>query len=86
MTKQDNEPTKEELLYWYKHSLSWLKEMVNELPEPDERLATTKELAAVAWYALGVNAHLEDVEEFEQKQKQEQNQDQESKKEGSSHE
>lgn len=84
MTKQDNEPTKEELLYWYKSSLSWLKKMVNELPEPEERLLTTKELAAVAWYALGVNAHLEDIEEFEQKQ--EQNQEQESKKEGSSHE
>lgn len=82
MTKQDNEPTKGELLYWYKHSLSWLKEMVNDLPEPDERLATTKELAAVAWCALGVNAHLEDIEEFEQKQKEEQ----ESKKEGSRHE
>jgi hypothetical protein len=84
MTKQSNEPTKEELLYWYKHSLSWLKETVDELPEPEERLATTKELAAVAWYALGVNAHLEGIEEFEQKQ--EQNQEQESKKEGSSHE
>lgn len=84
MIKQNNEPTKEEMLYWYKHSLSWLKEMVDKLPEPDERLATTKELAAVAWYALGVNAHLEDIEEFEQKQGQ--NQDQESKKEGSSHE
>lgn len=80
MTKQNNEATKEELLYWYKSSLSWLKKMVDELPEPEERLATTKELAAVAWYALGINAHLEDIEEFEQKQ------DQESKKEGSSHE
>lgn len=80
MIKQSNKPAKEELLYWYKSSLSWLKKMVNELPEPEERLLTTKELAAVAWYALGVNAHLEDIEEFEQKQ------DQESKKEGSSHE
>ena len=80
MIKQSKKPAKEELLYWYKSSLSWLKKMVNELPEPEERLLTTKELAAVAWYALGVNAHLEDIEEFEQKQ------DQESKKEGSSHE
>lgn len=80
MIKQSNEPAKEELLYLYKSSLSWLKKMVNELPEPEERLLTTKELAAVAWYALGVNAHLEDIEEYEQKQEQE------SKKEGSSHE
>lgn len=82
MIKQSNEPAKEELLYLYKSSLSWLKKMVNELPEPEERLLTTKELAAVAWYALGVNAHLEDIEEYEQKQEQ----NQESKKEGSSHE
>ncbi len=82
MIKQSNEPAKEELLYWYKSSLSWLKKMVNELPEPEERLLTTKELAAVAWYALGINAHLEDIEEYEQKQEQ----TQESKKEGSSHE
>lgn len=75
-------PTKEELLYWYKSSLSWLKETVNELPDPEERLATSKELSHVAWIALGVNANLEHVEEFEQKQKEEQ----ESKKEGSSHE
>lgn len=84
MTKQSNEPTKEDLLFRYEHSLSWLKELVDELPEPEKRLATTKELATVAWYALGVNAYLEDIEEFEKKQ--EQNQDQESKKEGSSHE
>ena len=80
MTKQSNEPTKEDLLFRYEHSLSWLKELVDELPEPGERLATTKELATVAWYALGVNAYLADIEEFEQKQEQE------SKKEGSSHE
>lgn len=82
MIKQSNEPTKEDLLYWYNSSLSWLKEMVDELPDSKERLATTKELANVAWYALSVNAHLEDIEEFEQKQEQ----NQESKKEGSSHE
>ncbi|WP_302187844.1 hypothetical protein [uncultured Lactobacillus sp.] len=75
-------PTKEELLYWYKSSLSWLKKTVSELPEPEERLVTLKELSHVAWIALGVNAHLEDIEKFEQKQKEEQ----ESKKEGSSHE
>lgn len=74
--------TKEDLLFSYKRSLSSFKELVSELPEPEERLATTKELARAAWYALGVNAYLEDIEEFEQKQKEEQ----ESKKEGSSHE
>lgn len=72
--------TKEDLLFSYKRSLSSFKELVSELPEPEERLATTKELARAAWYALGVNAYLEDIEEFEQKQEQE------SKKEGSSHE
>lgn len=80
MIKQSNRPAKEDLLFRYKHSLSSFKEMVSELPEPEERLATTKELARAAWYALGVNAYLEDIEEFEQKQEQE------SKKEGSSHE
>lgn len=80
MIKQSNEPAKEDLLFRYTHSLSSFKEMVSELPEPEERLATTKELAKAAWYALGVNAYLEDIEEFEQKQEQE------SKKEGSSHE
>lgn len=50
---------KEVALELYTSSLYWLKALVNELPDPEERLATSKELSYVALVALSVNSNLE---------------------------
>lgn len=49
---------KEKALGLYTSSLYWLKELVNELPDPEERLATSKELS-------NVNSNLELAQEQE---------------------
>lgn len=54
---------KEKALGLYTSSLYWLKELVNELPDPEERLATSNELSYVALVALSVNSHLADIAE-----------------------
>lgn len=59
---------KEEALGLYTSSLYWLKALVNELPDPEERLATSKELSYIALTALTVNSNLEEVEELAQEQ------------------
>lgn len=56
---------KEKALGLYTSSLYWLKELVNELPDPEERLATSKELSYVALVALNVNSNLELAQEQE---------------------
>ena len=61
---------KEEALGFYTSSLYWLRALVNELPNPEERLATSKELSHVALVALSVNSHLEDVAEEMAKEKE----------------
>lgn len=52
---------KEEELGLYTSSLYWLKALVNELPDPEERLATPEELSYVALVALSVNLKLEEL-------------------------
>ena len=52
---------KEVALELYTSSLYWLKALVNELPDPEERLATSKELSYVALVALSVNSNLDEL-------------------------
>lgn len=63
-----NKEEKERALRLYTSSLYWLKELVNRLPDPEERLATSKELSYIALVALSVNSKLEDIEELAQEQ------------------
>lgn len=55
---------KEKALRLYTSQLYWLKELVNELPDPEERLATSKELSYVALVASNINLKLEDIEDL----------------------
>lgn len=60
---------KEKALRLYTSQLYWLKELVNELPDPEERLATSKELSYVALVASNINLKLEDIAEEMVKEK-----------------
>lgn len=55
---------KEKALRLYTSQLYWLKELVNELPDPEERLAISKELSYVALVASNINLHLADIEDL----------------------